>query len=98
MASEVRDMIESRCGLLCGECRFHTESGCRGCVYIENPFWGKCPVKSCCEEKGLAHCGLCPQFPCELLRQFAYDAREGDGGRRITQCRLWREQMEDANG
>ena len=87
-------MIESRCGLLCGECRFHAEGGCQGCVNIETPFWGACPVKSCCESKELVHCGLCREFPCQQLTGFAFDAAEGDNGRRIEQCRLWREQRE----
>ncbi len=87
-------MIESRCGLLCGECRFHAEGGCQGCVNIAEPFWGACPVKNCCESKELAHCGLCREFPCQQLTSFAYDAAEGDNGRRIEQCRLWREQPE----
>jgi len=43
------------------------------------PFWGdSCPVKSCCEGKGLEHCGKCSDFPCELLSQFAYDKEQGD--------------------
>ena len=87
-------MMESRCGLLCGECRFHAEGGCQGCVNIEAPFWGACPVKNCCESKELAHCGLCREFPCQQLTDFAYDAAQGDNGRRIEQCRLWREQPE----
>ena len=33
--------------------------------------------------------GVCEQFPCELLRQFAYDEKQGDGGKRIEQCKIW---------
>lgn len=85
-------MIESRCGLLCGNCDYREQTGCKGCVNMEKPFWGdSCPVKSCCESKGLEHCGACGQFPCALLRQFAYDETQGDDGRRIEQCRLWHE-------
>ena len=84
-------MIESRCGTLCGECEYQESTGCKGCVHMEKPFWGEsCPVKGCCEGKGLAHCGQCPAFPCELLNQFAYDPQQGDNGRRLEQCRKWK--------
>ncbi len=85
-------MIESRCGLLCGECSYQEQVGCKGCVNITKPFWGDhCPVKSCCEANGLEHCGQCERFPCELLNQFAYDEKQGDQGKRIEQCRRWLE-------
>ena len=61
-------MVESRCGLLCSQCGYRESTGCKGCVRIEKPFWGeKCPVKSCCEERRLDHCGLCGDFPCGQL-------------------------------
>lgn len=88
-------MIESRCGLLCSECSYQEQMGCKGCVSIEKPFWGEsCPVKSCCEGKHLAHCGACSEFPCALLNQFAYDPKQGDDGKRITQCEKWRKNQE----
>lgn len=86
-------MIESRCGILCGQCAFKESAGCRGCTNITKPFWGEsCPVKSCCEGKALAHCGQCPAFPCETLNAFAYDPKQGDDGLRLEQCRKWREE------
>ncbi len=64
--------------------------GGKGCVHIDKPFWGDgCPVKTCCETREHEHCGQCGDFPCELLKQFAYDEAQGDGGRRIEQCRCW---------
>ena len=89
-------MIESRCGILCGECEYRDKMSCGGCVHIDKPFWAEslcggdsCPVKSCCEGKGLEHCGTCSDFPCDLLGQFAYDKEQGDDGKRIEQCRKW---------
>ena len=85
-------MIESRCGILCGECAYREQMGCAGCTQIQKPFWGDCcPVKACCEGKGRAHCGQCREFPCALLKQFAYDEHQGDGGKRIEQCSCWKE-------
>ena len=82
--------VESRCGLLCSACEYREQTGCKGCVQIEKPFWGdSCPVKACCEEKQLEHCGQCEQFPCELLHGFAYDEQQGDNGKRIEQCKCW---------
>lgn len=83
-------MIESRCGILCSQCAYREQMGCEGCIHIQKPFWGEnCPVKSCCEAKKQAHCGLCADFPCGLLNQFAYDEKQGDNGERILQCRQW---------
>lgn len=83
-------MIESRCGLKCSECSYKEPMNCKGCVAMEKPFWGDaCPVKSCCEVKQHRHCGECGNFPCELLKQFAYDKEQGDEGKRIEQCSMW---------
>ena len=83
-------MVESRCGILCSACLYRTEKNCAGCLNIDKPFWGdSCPVKSCCEGKNLEHCGLCDEFPCNLLCEFAYDQKQGDDGLRIGQCQIW---------
>lgn len=86
-------MAESRCGILCGECTYREQMGCKGCTKIDKPFWGEvCPVKSCCEGHGLEHCGQCREFPCGLLNQFAYDEQQGDEGKRIRRCNEWAKQ------
>lgn len=83
-------MIESRCGLLCSDCPYKEQMGCRGCAAMEKPFWGEsCPIKNCCEAKEQEHCGQCTDFSCDLLNQFAYDEKQGDDGKRIEQCRCW---------
>ena len=82
-------MVESRCGILCSACAYD----CAGCTQIEKPLWGdSCPVKSCCEQAGHAHCGQCETFPCALLREMAYDPGQGDDGKRIAQCRQWQQE------
>lgn len=83
-------MAESRCGILCGKCSFHKEGKCGGCANIDNPFWGSCPVKKCCEEKKHGHCGECGDFPCTQLQEFAYAKQEGDNGIRLDQCKIWK--------
>ncbi|WP_310604146.1 DUF3795 domain-containing protein [Anaerosporobacter sp.] len=84
-------MIESRCGIECSKCNSKENFGveCAGCVSIKQPFWGECPVKVCCEGKGLENCGFCLEFPCELLNRFSYDKQDGDDGLRIEQCKAW---------
>ncbi|WDV46371.1 DUF3795 domain-containing protein [Clostridiaceae bacterium M8S5] len=83
-------MIESRCGTKCSECEYVKKVNCKGCIAINKPFWGEnCRVKSCCEDKGLENCGMCEQFPCALLNEFAYDEEEGDNGKRIEHCKIW---------
>ena len=84
-------MIESRCGILCNECKYKDEVGCKGCTNIDKPFWGdSCDVKTCCEARGFAYCGQCPDFPCETLKSMSYADEEGDNGKRIETCRIWR--------
>ena len=85
-------MVESRCGLLCSKCEYREQMGCSGCTQIKKPFWGdSCPVKSCCESKAHAHCGVCDSFTCELLHSFAYDENQGDDGKRIERCKAWKQ-------
>ncbi len=82
-------MLESRCGILCSECSYREEMNCGGCVHINTPFWGRCKVKICCESKNINNCGKCKSFPCDKLKQFAYDKTQGDNGKRIEQCKRW---------
>lgn len=83
-------MIESRCGIVCSECAHKEPMGCGGCIAISKPFWGdQCPIKSCCEQKALPHCGECSEFPCDIAVKFSYDAENGDNGKRIEQCKKW---------
>lgn len=91
LKEDKKEKAESRCGLLCSQCAYREQMNCAGCVHMEKPFWGEsCPVKSCCQEQKQEHCGQCEKFPCEVLNQFAYDEKQGDGGKRIEQCRLWK--------
>jgi hypothetical protein len=88
--SHTEAIIESRCGILCAECPDRAQMKCDKCININKPFWGdSCPVKDCCESKNLDHCGLCGDFPCDLLNQFAYDKEHGDNGARVEQCKKW---------
>lgn len=83
-------MIDSRCGLVCSKCDFAKTTGCPGCVNMDKPFWGECSIKKCCEDKKLENCGMCNDFPCKILNDFAYDTEHGTGdGERINQCKRW---------
>ena len=90
-------MIESRCGLLCSECKYREIMKCGGCLAIKKPYWGpKCPIKNCCEGKNLANCGLCDRFPCKQLHEFAFDPATNDEGERIQQCEDWAKEEKGA--
>lgn len=91
---------ESRCGIECSKCEFQEIMGCKGCMNIKNPFHGECAVKNCAQNKDLECCGECDEFPCELLKSFAYDKEHGDNGKRIETCAKWckREEKEAVNG
>lgn len=82
-------MFESRCGICCSQCERKEEVGCCGCAQMKKPFWGgDCPVKSCCEQRGLNHCGECPLFPCETVSGMG--AEQGfDPEPRLAMCRRW---------
>lgn len=82
-------MHESRCGVCCESCERKEQVNCRGCLKMERPFWGgDCQVKRCCEERSLDHCGICPDFPCEMQlnmgKEFGYDPEP-----RLNSLREW---------
>lgn len=49
---------------------------CMGCCGDRAVQWsGDCAIRLCCaDEKGLAHCGACADFPCAQLNDWALDA------------------------
>lgn len=87
----INKIVESRCGLLCSKCEYKEKFNCDGCINIDKPFWAdKCPIKDCCESKKHSHCGQCEDFPCDILNKFSYDEEQGDNGKRIEQCKCWK--------
>lgn len=82
-------MVESRCGVRCDACTRREAVHCSGCTQMALPFWGgECPVKSCCEGKGLHHCGECGAFPCEMLKNMGKE-QGFDPAPKLEQCRKW---------
>ena len=59
------------CGELCGLCPYYKGEKtphCNGCGYQKGHlFHGECRVYFCAEKHDVEHCGLCPEFPCDLL-------------------------------
>jgi hypothetical protein len=51
---------------------------CRGCrsdtLYI-HPGCAQCEIRACADGKGILHCGLCAEFPCERIKAFQSDGR-----------------------
>lgn len=89
-------MHQSRCGICCEECERKAEVNCSGCLQMTAPFWGgKCAIKTCCEEKGLDHCGVCPSFPCRLVGEMGASAGY-DPAPRLANCRQWANQSTKA--
>ena len=57
------------CGMPCALCTRYRAAGksrCPGCS-VDGYYTDVCRVHHCCREKGLRHCGLCPDFPCARL-------------------------------
>lgn len=85
-------MYQSRCGLLCDECENREKCDCPGCLELEEGNWaGDCDIKLCCEQKSFEHCGVCPHFPCDMLRNTAFDPEDGDNGERLITLKRWTE-------
>jgi hypothetical protein len=57
------------CGRYCTTCDAHKEGSCYGCAYqLGYTRRGACPIFACCvEARGLEHCGLCLDFPCQVF-------------------------------
>ena len=65
----------SVCGIDCEICKYKEESGCKGCRIVapkgECVWGGRCELHDCALEKNLLHCGLCSDFPCAKLQEWA---------------------------
>ena len=51
---------------------------CRGCrsdaLYV-HPGCAQCEIRACADDHRIAHCGLCPEFPCGRIQAFQSDGR-----------------------
>ena len=75
----------SVCGIDCEICKYKDENGCKGCRVNEGKiFWGECDLYKCCKSKSLAHCGLCSEFPCTTLKEWA----SGENPERIDNLKM----------
>jgi hypothetical protein len=57
------------CGRYCGACEAVASGACCGCGYqLGRSPHGQCLIFECCaSERGLEHCGLCLDFPCQVF-------------------------------
>jgi hypothetical protein len=68
---------------------------CPGCITLNGKAsWSDdyCDVSKCCVDKGYAHCGKCPDVPCENLKGLSYGDDEHNDkpeGARIEVCKSW---------
>lgn len=89
-------MCCSKCGMDCGKCSRKEKFGCLGCNNMQSGYWGeKCEIKECCEAKKLEHCGLCSDFPCEMLREISFDEELGDDGERLLNAKKWADESRE---
>ena len=71
------------CGVYCGACPSFGKS-CFGCSSQTDAGSRRrsregCAVRSCCyREKGLRHCGDCPEFPCGKVTKKLISSHPGD--------------------
>jgi len=63
----------SYCGFACTSCNnYKKNENCQGCRN-EAKLLEDCPTRTCAIKRGLLHCGLCEEFPCEELQAFYHD-------------------------
>jgi hypothetical protein len=69
----LRRKLAAVCGRYCGECDAYLAGSCCGCGYqLGQTRRGECAVFRCCvAERGLEHCGLCLDFPCQVFVSLA---------------------------
>jgi hypothetical protein len=69
----LRRRLAAVCGRNCELCDAYRDLGCCGCGYqLGETRRGECAVFHCCiAERGLEHCGLCPDFPCQVFMSHA---------------------------
>lgn len=82
-------MSSSYCGIDCAACSWREKQNCRTCRQYKGDIWhGSCAVAKCCIGRGLEDCGQCAEYPCGLLKGYAFDRQHGDGGERLANlCR-----------
>ncbi|MCX5666862.1 MAG: sigma-70 family RNA polymerase sigma factor, partial [Candidatus Omnitrophica bacterium] len=47
--------------------------GCRSNKLYMHPGCAECAIRACAQSKGLLHCALCEEYPCERLKEFQQD-------------------------
>lgn len=53
----------------------YTCHGCRSSLLYIHPGCAQCQIRACTDRQGLAHCGLCAEFPCDRIQAFRNDGR-----------------------
>ncbi|MFC2038613.1 DUF3795 domain-containing protein [Chloroflexota bacterium] len=87
--------LAAACGLYCGDCEY-IGTQCSGCGNIKGkPFWteqfglGNCPVYSCSvSRQQIEHCGLCPEFPCEMFSSLRDPSLSDEEAEKSVQQRI----------
>jgi hypothetical protein len=52
-----------------------TCQGCRSSALYIHPGCSQCAIRDCADKHGVAHCGACPEWPCDRLWAFQNDGR-----------------------
>jgi len=65
----LRRRLAAVCGRNCEGCDAYRDGVCCGCGYqLGRTRRGECAVFQCCVvERGLEHCGLCLDLPCQVF-------------------------------
>lgn len=76
------------CGGDCTTCEHYKSDECVGCNKNSGKcikMWSDgCPICKCCKVNNVLFCGLCSQFPCEMLKNTL--TWEKDGIEHLKKC------------
>ncbi|MDR5683201.1 MAG: DUF3795 domain-containing protein [Armatimonadota bacterium] len=82
---EIRDFA-GVCGLYWEASAWYETLGVTCGMQALAPLVNVCPVYACAKQRGVEHCGVCPEFPCHLLVNLS--AQSGPGDPRIESAAL----------
>ena len=74
------------CGVDCSVCADFTQGKCPSCRGTQWKNDDICHPVKCCREKGIAVCGQCIGFPCDMMTEF-YEESDShrEAGERMRQ-------------
>lgn len=59
------ETLLGKCGFYCGSCPTYIQGSCAGCT--DEHGLGDCYTRDCVLKQGITACGMCRDFPCNII-------------------------------